>query len=160
MGRHSIPGGRSPLQTTLTAAGIAVAAAALAIASAGTANAKTHHGPGAPGNPFGTSQFVAPQAGLVQSSTTTIVRHSTTTSTQTLTSNGSAGAFGLTGGPSSQQTSNGSRTRGAAGVGTVTENTRIGNLSLGGQANGGPPAASSAPTGGLLGQAGTSARKH
>jgi hypothetical protein len=177
MGRHSIQRRRSAAQTATTAATIAVAAAAVAIASAGTANAKTHHGPGAPGNPFGTSQFVAPQAGVVRSSTTSIVRHFTTTSTPN-GSNGTQGAFGLAGGPSSQQTSNGSRTGGTAASlggtpgrgtpgggtpsgGTATENDRIGNNALGGApANGGPPASSTGSSGSLVGQASSSGRKH
>jgi hypothetical protein len=161
MGRHGIRRGKSAGQTTVTAAAIAVAAAALAIWSAGTANAKTHHGPGAPGNPFGGTYFVTPQAGVVQSSTTSIVRHNTTTSTPTATSNSNEATLGLAGGPLSQRTSNGSRTGGTPGGGTTTENDRIGNTSLGGApANGGPPAASSAASGGFLGQASKSGRKH
>jgi hypothetical protein len=67
-----------------------------------------------------------------------------------------------------KQMSNGSRTGSAAaslggtqGLQTVAENTRIGNVGLGGgAANGGPPAASSAPSGSLLGLAGEPGRKH
>jgi hypothetical protein len=80
MGRHRIQGRGFTIRTAATGAAVSGAALWIALAGAGTATANTHHGPNAPGNPFGgVPQPTRPvSSGVVASSTTSIVRHSTT----------------------------------------------------------------------------------
>jgi hypothetical protein len=82
MGRHRVQQARSPVRTAVNTSAISGAMLWLAFSAAGTASAKTHHGADAPGNPFGGFPVSAPTAtaGVVTSSTTSIVRHSTGTS--------------------------------------------------------------------------------
>jgi hypothetical protein len=82
MGRHHVQQARSPVHTAVNTAAISGAMLWIALSAAGTASANTHHGANAPGDPFGGFPVFAPApaAGVVPSSTTSIVRHSTGTS--------------------------------------------------------------------------------
>jgi hypothetical protein len=100
MGRHRVQQARSPVRTAVNTSAISGAMLWLAFSAAGTASANTHHGADAPGNPFGGFPVsnATPAAGVVTSSTTSIVRHSTGTSTPPVA--GSVASSGLTtGGP-------------------------------------------------------------
>jgi hypothetical protein len=79
MGRHHVQQARSPVHTAVNTAAISGAMLWIALSAAGTASANTHHGANAPGDPFGGFPVFAPApaAGVVPSSTTSIVRHST-----------------------------------------------------------------------------------
>jgi hypothetical protein len=80
VGKHSIQQ-RAWTRSVVMTGAVTAAAMCVALSAAGTAEAKTHHGPNAPGNPFSApsgSLGVAP----MQMSATTITRHSTTTTTQ------------------------------------------------------------------------------
>jgi hypothetical protein len=112
-GKRSIP--RSPTRTAVLGAACAVAAIGIAVGSAGTAEAKTHHGPGAPGN-----AFFAPQTGTP---TSRVNAQQTITSTFRR-STGGGGTNG--GGPG---TSSGRARTGSGGPGTGIGGPR---MSLGG----------------------------
>ena len=80
VGKHSIQQ-RAWTRSVVMTGAVTAAAMCVALSAAGTAEAKTHHGPNAPGNPFSTPS--APLGvGPMQLSATTITRHSTTTTTQ------------------------------------------------------------------------------
>ena len=80
VGKHSIPQ-RSCTRNVVMTGTVTAAAMCVALSAAGTAEAKTHHGANAPGNPFSTSSGPL-GVGTMQLSATTITRHSTTTTTQ------------------------------------------------------------------------------
>jgi hypothetical protein len=91
MGKHSMPPSRSWPRIPVMSAATAVGAIALALIGAGTAEGKTHHGAGAPGNPFGGSQQIGPtqmyhEAGF-KPATTSYVSHSSGTTSNTGTEN-------------------------------------------------------------------------
>ena len=79
MGKHSIQRQRSWTRTVIMTGGLAAATTWMTLAAAGTAEAKTHHGPGAPGNPF-SKPTIPYGVGSMQFSATMITRHTTTTS--------------------------------------------------------------------------------
>ncbi len=59
MGKHTMPPTHPRVRTAMVGAVLATAGISMALAGAGTAEAKTHHGVDAPGNPFGASQAAA-----------------------------------------------------------------------------------------------------
>lgn len=71
MGKHRVPSAHPYARRALMYAALAVGAVGIALAGAGPAQAKTHHGNGAPGDPFGSSQ-VANTGAQVGGSFTTI----------------------------------------------------------------------------------------
>ncbi len=79
VGKHTIQQ-RSWTRSAVMTGAVTAAAMCVALSAAGTAEAKTHHGPNAPGNPFSTPSGPL-GVGAMQLSATTITRHSTTTTT-------------------------------------------------------------------------------
>src|SRR5271165_630092 len=71
MGKHSMPPIHRHPRTVMLGAALASGAIYVALAGAGTAEAKTHHGVDAPGNPFAASQIAA---GYLSGSSFTTVR--------------------------------------------------------------------------------------
>jgi hypothetical protein len=139
VGKHTIQQ-RSWTRSAVMTGAVTAAAMCVALSAAGTAEAKTHHGPNAPGNPFSTPS--APLGvGPMQLSATTITRHSTTTTTQFGSARSSTG--GGTGTSSSglgpvssfnigtRNTAAGTGTSGASGRSfgpAVSESTPAGNV--------------------------------
>lgn len=74
MGQHSIAPGHPRLRSSTTCAALAAGAIFIALLNAGTAEAKTHHGAGAPGNPYGTPQIGTPGSGGASFTTIRVTR--------------------------------------------------------------------------------------
>jgi hypothetical protein len=108
---------RFPSRIVLLGSAVAAGAICIALAGAGTANAKTHHGPGAPGNPFSSPVHTARVGGTSSPATQNVVRTSTTSIV--LHSNGGGGNNGA--GPA---VSGGGAGTNNSGSGTSTGGTR------------------------------------
>jgi hypothetical protein len=63
MGKHSMRYDHARARSAITCAATAAGAICLALTGAGTAHANTHHGVGAPGNPFGAPRATPPATG-------------------------------------------------------------------------------------------------
>ncbi|MDT5371094.1 MAG: hypothetical protein QOC62_5525 [Mycobacterium sp.] len=158
VGKHSIPQRSWTCSVVMTGA-VTAAAMCVALSAAGTAEAKTHHGPNAPGNPFSTPS--APLGvGPMQLSATTITRHSTTTTTQFGSARSSTGGgTGTSSGGLGPVSSFNIGTRSTAGPGTSTSGPA--GRTFGPAARGSAPAGSatlpapseSGPLSGLTGAA-------
>jgi hypothetical protein len=118
MGKHRKPRVyRFPTRIVLLGSAVAAGAICIALAGAGTANAKTHHGPGAPGNPFSSPVRTARVSGTSSPGTQNVVRTSTTSIV--LHSNGGGGNNGA--GPAASGGGAGTNNRGS---GASTGGTR------------------------------------
>lgn len=165
VGKHSIQRQRTWTRTVIMTGGLAAATMWMTLAAAGTAEAKTHHGPGAPGNPFSTPTIPF-GVGSMQFSATMITRHSTTTSQYgsttysgrgTGTSSSSLGPVSAFNIGSRVATGPGTSTSGPAGRAFGRRGTGFGPAGTATGLQGsttGLPGSTTGPTGGAFGLAG------
>ena len=176
MGKHCMPKAPRRVPTSMLAAATAAGAICIAFASAGTANAKTHHGFGAPGNPYGGSSSASmemsgpyPMRNGYRSSVTSYSIHSTgtghtsTVSTQTQGGSkaGGTGTGGTTGTTGTTGTAGTKTGTGATGLGAGTGGTGTGAGSAGTTAGAGTGSSNPDHTGtGSGGSSGGSPKGH
>jgi hypothetical protein len=137
MGKHSIPQEGSRARVPLLSVATAIGGICIAVATAGTAEAKTHHGNYAPGDPFGgfpaSGGSPTSYSAGARSSTTSIVIRSTGTKTTTSINGTTSGTKTGSTGTGTLGSKNGNKGTGTTNTGTPTTNTgtRTNNAGIG-----------------------------